>query len=282
MGTLYVVATPIGNLNDMTSRAVEVLAMVDLIVAEDTRHTIKLLNAYDIKTRMISYHKFNEKQRSLEIINKLQDGLNIALVSDAGTPCISDPGAILVKEAKEANINVIGIPGASAIVNALATSGVVTDRFMFYGFLPRDNSKFNKALKEIKSNPITTIIFYESPKRIVKFVERLMEHFPESLLSIASDMTKKFERNWYGTIENVYEQIKDDEKITKGEYVLVLEKQLINEPPIEQISTQALIIDAMVKQQLTVKEAIDYVNKKHDNLAKNDIYAASLELKDIL
>ena len=279
MGTLYVVATPIGNLGDMTTRSIETLREVDLILVEDTRQTIKLLSVFDIKTKMLSYHKFNEKSRCQEIIDKLLSGQNIALVSDAGTPCISDPGFIIVKEARENKIPVMGIPGSSAVVNALAISGLETNSFTFYGFLPIDNSKQKKEIQLIKELPINTIVFYESPKRIVKFIEKLKTYFPDSLVFIASDMTKKFERSFYGKIEEVYEIIANDSKIEKGEYVVILQKESFKKEE-KSLCLEAVIIDEMIKSKCSSKEAIKNLSEK--NYKKNDLYEASLNLKNIV
>ncbi len=159
MGNLYIIATPIGNLGDMTPRAVEILKVVDFIAVEDTRQTIKLLNVFDIKKPMISYHKFNEQKRSESILDKIESGQNVALVSDAGTPCISDPGYILVKEAKEMGITVIGIPGSCALINALAISGISTHNFVFMGFLSTDNNRLREEINKIHKSEINTFFF---------------------------------------------------------------------------------------------------------------------------
>ena len=173
MGTLYVVATPIGNLSDFSKRAIDTLKDCDLILAEDTRQTIKLLNHFDIKNKMISYHKYNEKSKSDEIINELKNGKNISLVSDAGTPCISDPGYILIKKARENNIEVIGIPGCSAIIDALSISGLDTSSFTFYGFVPTDNKSKDELFNEIKHSNVKVKVLYESPKRLIKLLENI-------------------------------------------------------------------------------------------------------------
>src|SRR5574344_1565491 len=173
MGTLFVVATPIGNLNDFSKRAVDTLKNADVVLAEDTRQTIKLLNYFDIKTKMLSYHKFNEKERTPEIIEMLKEGKDIALVSDAGTPCVSDPGFVIVKQAKEEKINVLGIPGASAVTTALSVSGLDTSSFTFYGFVPTNPKQKKELFEEIKKSSVKTKIIYESPKRIIKLFEDL-------------------------------------------------------------------------------------------------------------
>lgn len=281
-GILYVVATPIGNLSDMSLRAIETLKNVSFIACEDTRQTIKLLNYYEINTKMISYHKFNEHDRSKELIDKLINGEDIAIVTDAGTPCISDPGYILVKKCRENGIEVIGIPGCSAVINALSTSGIDTKKFAFYGFLSQDKSTFNKELDDIKDNSINTVVIYESPKRLVKLIECLLGIFPNASISIHSDMTKKFERCFYGTINDVYDRISTDENIEKGEYVIILEKNLIKEENNESISLEALLVDTIVKNNCCIKDAIDIILSNDKNIRKNDLKSASLRLKNIL
>ncbi len=281
-GRLYVVATPIGNLNDISKRALETLQEADLIACEDTRQTIKLLNHYDIKTKMVSYHKFNEKDKANSLVKDLLEGKNIALVSDAGTPCISDPGYNLVKEAREVGIEVFGIPGASATVTALSVSGLATTSFSFLGFLSNDTSKFNEEIDLMKESKIRTFIIYESPKRIVKLVNRLKDEFPRSMIYIASDLTKIHERGFYGVIENVYNTIKEDENIEKGEYALILEKCEVEESTSEDISLEALIVDKMIKENISMKDAIKELNDENKDIKKNDLYKASLNLKDLL
>ena len=283
MGTLYVVATPIGNLNDISKRALDVLSDVDLIACEDTRTSIKLLNHYDIKNKLISYHKFNEKDKSVSIVDDLKSGKNVALISDAGTPCISDPGYNLVKLARDSGIEVIGIPGCSATVTALSVSGLSTSSYSFLGFLSNDTSKFNKELDLIHNSIINTFIIYESPKRLVKLVSILKDEFPHSMIYIASDLTKIHERGFYGDIDTVYNTIKEDTNIEKGEYVIILEKhdedKTNNE---EEISIEALLVDTMIKNNISLKDAINYLNDNNKELKKNDIYKASLNLKNLI
>jgi len=282
-GTLYVVATPIGNLNDISKRALDVLSNVDLIACEDTRQSIKLLNHYDIKNKLISYHKFNEKGKSISIVDDLISGKNVALISDAGTPCISDPGYNLVKLARDRHIEVIGIPGCSATVTALSVSGLSTSNYSFLGFLSQDTAKFNEELDLIKNSAIRTFIIYESPKRLVKLVKKLSEEFKDSMIYIASDLTKIHERGFYGPIEEVYNTINSDPNIEKGEYVIILEKNdNKEESTTEDISIEAMLIDIMVKKNISLKDAISYLNENNKSLKKNDIYKASLNLKSIL
>ena len=281
MGTLYVVATPIGNLNDITFRALEILKNVDIIACEDTRQTLKLLNHYEIKNKLVAYHKFNEKEKTGSLINDLNKGLNIAIVTDAGTPCISDPGYILIKEAHENNIEVIGIPGASAVVTSLSVSGLDTSQFSFIGFLPVDNTKFKEEIDKMLKSSINTFVIYESPKRIVKLFSKLVDYFPNSNIYIASDLTKIHERGFFGKIETIYEQIKNDSNIEKGEYAIVLQKNNIVEEVKETISLEAKIVDEMVKNNCTIKDAIELINNKDSNIKKNDLKEASLNLKKL-
>lgn len=283
MGNLYIVATPIGNLQDITFRALDILKNVDYIACEDTRQTIKLLNHYDIKNKLVAYHKFNELSKSDFIIDDLKKGMNIAIVTDAGTPCISDPGYIVIKKAREENINIYAIPGASAVVSALSVSGVDTSNFTFIGFLPVDNTKFNEEINKIKESKINTFVIYESPKRIVKLFSKLKDLFPQSIVYIASDLTKIHERGFFGTIEEVYEQISNDPNIEKGEYAIVLQKndKIDSKEEIE-ISLEAIIVDYMIKNNCSSKEAIKGISEKNKNIRKNDLYEASLNLKNLL
>ena len=281
MGTLYIVATPIGNLNDMTKRAIETLKEVDIILCEDTRTSLKLLNHFDIKNKLVSYHKFNEIEQTKKIINDLKENKNIALISDAGTPCISDPGYILVKKAREENINVIGIGGISASVTALSISGLNSDKFTFQGFFPRETKDKNKLIKELEISNINTHIFYESPKRIVKTLEYIYENLGNIKISVSRELTKLHEKTYQGDITKVLEELKNDEKSTLGEYTFIIEKE---ETKKEQhtISIEALLIDKIIKNNISLKEAINLINKENDNLSKKDIYNASLNLKEVI
>ncbi len=282
MGTLYVVATPIGNLNDITFRALEVLKSVDIIACEDTRQSLKLLNHYDIKKKLVAYHKFNEGEKYSSLIDDLRNDKDIAIITDAGTPCISDPGYVLIREAHKNNINVIGIPGASAVVTALSISGLDTSEFSFVGFLPTDNTKFKEQIDKIINSEIKTFVIYESPKRLLKLIEQLKDIFKDAKLFIASDLTKIHERNFYGRIEDVYNIISNDPNIEKGEYVIVLEKELKEkEENNDEISFEAMIVDTMIKEDCNVKDAIRSICDKNNKIKKNELYEASLKLKDL-
>jgi len=199
-GTLYLCPTPIGNLEDITLRALKILKRVDFIAAEDTRVTVKLLNHYEIKTPLISYHEHNQRQKGPEIIQLLLNGKNVALVTDAGTPGISDPGEDLVKLAVAEEIPVVPLPGAVAAICALVASGLSTERFVFEGFLPRKPKDRNQRLRLIATEP-RTIVFYEAPHRILKTLEYLREALGNRKISVAREITKLHEEFFRGTIE---------------------------------------------------------------------------------
>ena len=223
MSKLYIVPTPIGNLKDITLRAIEVLKEVDVILAEDTRKTGYLLNHYAIKTKMLSHHKFNEHKRKEMIISRLMGGETMALVSDAGTPGISDPGFLLIRECIINNIDVESLPGATSFVPALTSSGLPSDRFVFEGFLPHKKGR-QKKLKELASSPYT-IIFFESPHRLLKAIEQFIEYFgADRKASISRELTKIFEETQRGTLAELKEYYKG-EKI-KGEIVIIVEGSL--------------------------------------------------------
>jgi len=218
--SLFVVATPIGNLEDITFRAIRILAEVDLIAAEDTRHTKILLTRYNINTQMTSYHKFNIKAKTPQLIDFLRQGKTIALVSDSGMPGISDPGYELIREAANQNIRVEPIPGASAAITALAVSGLPTDRFVFLGFLPKKPGKKRKTLENLKDET-GSIIIYESPYRVVKTLQDIDQVLGDRSVSICRELTKKFEEIIRGKVGDVLEKLKD--RKVKGEVVVVVE-----------------------------------------------------------
>lgn len=221
MGTLFVVATPIGNSKDITLRALEVLREVDLILCEDTRHSGQFLSQYQISKPLLSLHEHNEVQKIPEILKLLQADKQIALISDAGTPLISDPGFKLVRELRAANINVVAIPGPNAAIAALSVSGLPTDKFLFVGYLPKTSGKREKLLKElvtIRTTLSISIIFYESPFRMKKLLTQLNQYFPKSQLSIQRELTKIHEEILTGSPKVVMEQL----KTTKGEFTIIL------------------------------------------------------------
>ena len=281
MGILYVVATPIGNLSDFSPRAIETLKNTDYILAEDTRQTIKLLNHFNIKKKMVAYHKFNEREKVERILSDLQNGMNISLVSDAGTPCISDPGYILISEARKNNIEVIGIPGCSAVITALSIGGLDTSSFTFYGFVPTDNKPKKALFDEIKYSKVKTKVLYESPKRILKLLEEMKKEIPGCMVCVCSELTKVYERSISGKIENVYDNLKDNFDTLKGEYVILISNDPIKKED-SKISIEALIVDMVVKNGMSIKEAVNTINKEKTDYSKKDIYNAGLNLKDIL
>ncbi len=222
-GNLYVVATPIGNLEDITYRAVKTLSEVDVILCEDKRNTIKLLNHYNIKKPLFSYHSYNEKRVVVKIINMLKNNKELALVSDRGTPCISDPGSLLISHAVSEGIKVIPIPGPSALLTLLSIGGTPSNSFQFIGFL---STKKNKRLKKL-SSLLTyegVIILYESPHRMLKLIEEIAKIYPKNNIVIARELTKQFEEIYRGTAIELYEQ-KNTIKI-KGEYTILIDNTL--------------------------------------------------------
>ena len=220
MGKLYVVPTPIGNLEDVTFRAIRILKKVDLILAEDTRTSSVLLKHFDIKNAMLSHHKFNEHQTVESVVNKIKGGENVALISDAGTPAISDPGFLLVRECVRNNIDVQCLPGATAFVPALVTSGLPCERFCFEGFLPQKKGRQTK-LKELAKEK-RTMILYESPYRLLKTLTQLSEYmFPTRKASVSREISKMHEETIRGTLEELIKHF--TEKTPKGEFVIVIE-----------------------------------------------------------
>ncbi len=224
-GTLYLVATPIGNLEDITHRAVRVLGEVDLIACEDTRHTRKLLNHYGINTKTISYHEHNERERTVELIAQLQSGLSVALVTDAGMPSISDPGFRLTRAAIESELRVVPIPGANALTTALVASGLPTDEFFFGGFLPSRSGARRARLAELRSIP-ATLIFYEGPHRIAATLRDACEILGEREAVVARELTKLHEELARGRLSDLAERFADAEN-ARGEIVLIIDRTVI-------------------------------------------------------
>lgn len=225
-GKLFIISTPIGNLNDITLRAIETLKNVDYIACEDTRVTNKLLNKYKIKGKLISYHSGNEEKRRKEIIEMLNKGKNVGLVSDAGTPCISDPGELIVKEAIENGIDIEAIPGPNSIITSLVISGLKTTPFIFLGFFPRKKGEIEDLINKyffIKG----TIIFYESPHRILETLNILKERFPERKGAVVKELTKIYERVYRGKLKEIYDEIEKSE--IKGEYTILIENEEVKD-----------------------------------------------------
>jgi 16S rRNA (cytidine1402-2'-O)-methyltransferase len=225
VGMLYLVATPIGNLEDITHRAVRVLGEVDLVACEDTRHTRKLLNHYGINTKTISYHEHNERERAAELLARLQDGANIAIVSDAGTPAVSDPGFRLVRLAAESGVRVVPIPGPTALISALVASGLPTDEFFFGGFLPPRSNARRARLAELRSVN-ATLIFYEAPHRIAATLKDAREILGEREAVVARELTKLHEELARGRLSELAERYTSSES-ARGEIVLVIDRTVI-------------------------------------------------------
>jgi 16S rRNA (cytidine1402-2'-O)-methyltransferase len=225
LGTLYLVPTPIGNLEDITHRALRVLREVDIIACEDTRHTRKLLNHYDIKTKVTSYHDHNERERTAELLQALASGASVAIVSDAGTPSISDPGFRLVKAASTQGISVVALPGPTALIAALVASGLPTDEFFFAGFLPARSGARRARLAELGELP-ATLIFYEAPHRIAATLRDALEMLGERAAVVARELTKVHEEILRGRLSELAERFGSEEK-ARGEIVLLIDRTQI-------------------------------------------------------
>ena len=233
-GTLYLCATPIGNLQDMTPRVVETLQTVDVIAAEDTRNSIKLLNHFDIHTPMTSYHAYNKVEKARQLIAQLQSGQNIALITDAGTPAISDPGEVLVRMCHESHIPVTSLPGPAACITALTLSGLPTRRFCFEGFLPADKKEKKQVLEEL-ADESRTMILYEAPHHLVRTLEELYDTLGNRKITLCRELTKKFETVMPTSLEKALEYYKNEEP--RGEYVLVIEGKSFEEKRMEEINS---------------------------------------------
>ncbi|BAQ66676.1 16S rRNA (cytidine(1402)-2'-O)-methyltransferase [Geminocystis sp. NIES-3709] len=268
-GILYLVATPIGNLKDITFRAIETLQTVDLIAAEDTRHTGKLLHHYQIKTPTISYHQHNHQARVKELLDKLLSGLNIALVTDAGTPAISDPGYNLVLACIEAHINIIPIPGAIAGINGLIASGLTTERFCFEGFLPTKKKLRDDLLQSLQREK-RTMIFYEAPHRLIKTLTDFSQFFDNNrLIVLARELTKLHETIWRGTIQSSIELYQNREP--KGEYTIILEgNQDFDQINLSETEIKEEMIQ-LIEQGMSKTEASQLLAKE-TNLSRREIY----------
>ncbi len=285
MGKLYVVATPIGNLSDITERALDTLRSADLVAAEDTRRTLPLLRHFSIGTPLVSYHKFNEREKSIELIEKiLGEDISVALVSDAGTPSISDPGCIIVAAARERGIEVTAIPGASAVTAALSVCGFIFDKFTFMGFIPRQKPEKERYYNILFASVVEIFVIYEAGNRITQSLGELAAAFPEAEVFLINDITKYYERAYRGKIADVATELRAQPNARLGEYTLVLKKNHIPAPPdnSEDISAEARLVDEMVRQGITLKEAIAAVCDKDKKLSKNEVYRASLKLKELL
>lgn len=276
-GILYLCATPIGNLNDMSPRVVETLQNADLIAAEDTRNSIKLLNHFEINTPMTSYHEFNKIDKAHTLIGKLKEGQNIALITDAGTPAISDPGEVLVKMCQEEGITVTSLPGPAALIVALTLSGLSTRRFCFEGFLPPDKKDRKQILEDLK-NESRTIILYEAPHHLKGTLRELLDTLGNRKITLCRELTKKFETIMPTTIEAAVVYHESNEP--RGEYVLVIEGKSFKEQEEErQLSFENMSIEDHMKiyedKGIDRKEAMKLVAKDR-GVSKRDIYNALL------
>lgn len=268
-GILYIIATPIGNLEDITLRAIRILKEVDLIAAEDTRHTLKLLNHLEISKPLISYHRHNEETRTEELIKELKTGKNIGLVSDAGTPGICDPGEEIIKKCIEESIKVVPIPGACAMINALITSGISTKEFIFLGFLPLNKKSRKEKLEEIK-NANKTIILYEAPHKLKNTLNDLSDILQSREVVLARELTKIHEEYIRGTVKELMEKTDN----LKGEMILIIEKNnKDNEEKLNSLNNLTLEehYNFYEKRGLNKKEIIKKIAKDR-NVSKNEIY----------
>jgi 16S rRNA (cytidine1402-2'-O)-methyltransferase len=277
-GTIYLVATPIGNLGDITIRAIDTLKSVDLIAAEDTRHTLQLLNHFEIRKPLVSYHEHNKKESGQKIIEEVLGGKNVAVVTDAGTPGISDPGEDLVKLAIENEIPVYLMPGPSAAIYGLVISGMSTSRFVFEGFLPALSKPRRERLQFLKDEE-RTIIFYEAPHRLIKTLSELELNFGNRKIALCRELTKKYEEIERMDIKSAVERYK--EKKPAGEYVIVMEGKSKEQVRLEkQQELSKITIDEHIKmyldQGMNKKEAIKKVAKER-NLPKSEVYKFTIK-----
>ena len=273
-GVLYLVATPIGNLEDITYRALKILGEVDFIAAEDTRHTLKLLNHFDIQKPLISYYEHNIRERGEKIIARIKEGKNAALVSDAGTPAISDPGEDLVKLCIEEGIRVIPVPGAVAGINALICSGISTKRFSFEGFLSVNKKSRIDHLESVKDSQYT-LIFYEAPHKLLNTLNDMLKYFGNRRITVARELTKKFEEFLYTDIENAILHFNENQP--KGEFVLIIEGTDEEEKssPFDKM-TILEHINYYIEAGFDKKEAMKKVATDR-NISKRDVYAETIK-----
>ena len=278
-GTLYVVATPIGNLGDITLRALDILKSVDAIAAEDTRHTSGLLSHFGISKKLIAVHEHNEQQSAEKLLLQLNNGENIALVTDAGTPAVSDPGAVVVNVVRKAGIKVVPIPGASAVIAALSASGITQNGFYFHGFLPASGAARRKVLDSLKSQTVT-LVFYEAPHRIVECVEDLSLILgAERQLTFARELTKTFETIYTCPAGLSGTWLQADVNQQRGEFVLLIEPAAVVEA--QEISEEAQRVLKCLLAELPLKQAVALATEI-THLKKNDLYEFALKLKKII
>ena len=278
-GLLYVVATPIGNLGDITLRALEILKAVDAIAAEDTRHTSGLLSHFGISKKLIAVHEHNEHQSAEKLLLQLNAGSNIALVTDAGTPGISDPGAVVVDFVRKAGIKVVPIPGASAVIAALSASGIAQNGFLFHGFLPASGAARRKALEALKAQTVT-LVFYEAPHRIVESIADMSTIMgAERRITIARELTKTFETIHSGDLGGAEAWLHADSNQQRGEFVLLVEAAAIKEE--DEIPEETVRILKLLLAELPLKQAVKLATEITTE-KKNVLYDYALTLKSAL
>lgn len=276
-GKIYVVATPIGNLGDMTARAIDVLKSVDLILAEDTRHSMPLLRHFQIQTKCQAFHEHNEKSVAETVCERVADGESVAIISDAGVPLISDPGFPLVRMAHEKNLKVVAIPGACAAISAISVAGLATDRFSFEGFLPAKSGAKRKVLETLLKES-RTMIFYESPRRVVDTLRIMLEIFgAERQAVLARELTKLFETVHKAPLDELLEFVETDANQVKGEIVLLLEGKVQEETDEDDEELRRIL--TILLDEVSVKQAVSIVMKLK-SLKRNQVYPLALEIKD--
>lgn len=271
------VATPIGNLEDITLRALRVLKEVDLIAAEDTRHSRILLSAYDIKTPLISLHEHNEKERSVLIVSRIQDGMSVAYISDAGTPCISDPGYLLVNFALENKIRVIPVPGPSALIAGLSVCGFPADQFLFCGFLPPKENKRRRFLESIRDEA-KTLVFYESPSRITDMLQAVYDVLGDRQIVVARELTKVFEEIKRGRISEIISQVPTGK--TKGEFTVILQGASPEPVSFTDDEIREMLLQLLAERSMSVRDAVvDIV--RQTVLPKKKVYDIAVKIRPI-
>lgn len=280
-GMLYICATPIGNLEDITLRTLRILKEVDLIAAEDTRNSIKLLNHFEIKTPMTSYHEFNKYDKAKVLVQKMSEGSNVALITDAGTPAISDPGEELVRQCHEAGIVVTSLPGPSAFVTALTISGRPTRRFCFEAFLPHDKKERAAVLEELKTEP-RTIIIYEAPHKLKRTLRELLDTLGDRPISLCRELTKKYETNFRTTLESAVTYYEQEEP--RGEFVLVIEgadRQELKTDELRDLLEMNIPehVEWYMNQGMDKKDAMKQAAKDR-GVGKREIYQALIDKED--
>ena len=283
MATLYVVATPIGNLGDMTPRAIETLKNVSLIAAEDTRVTQKLLSAFDIHTPLTSCHEHNERSKAAQIVERMRaEDIDVAVTTDAGTPCISDPGSILTAEAIRAGIEVLAVPGPTAMASALSVSGFDMTEFTFFGFLPRQKNELKEKLLDMARRSRLAVV-HESPHRVADLLTVVKDVLPHTRVSASCDLTKKYEKTVRGTVAEVLADIESNPKAEKGEYCIVFAWAEEDIPKPEaarsELSLEAQLFDGLVRG-LDLRKAIEELIERGER--KNAVKAAGLNVKKML